>query len=292
MDERFTVTGVGEALWDMLPEGARFGGAVTNVMCHAAMLGVRASLVSRVGIDSLGEEALRALQTCGADTTYMQRDPDRPTGTVQVQLDAGGQPRYEIKEGVAWDAIAWEDRLKTLAADADAVCFGTLAQRAEPSRATVRRFVEEARPDALRVFDVNLRQHYYDAETVRESLRLTNVVKLNDEELPVVAGMCGLEGSERNALEGLREQYNLRLAILTRGAAGALLLADGEEVDHPGFPITVKDAIGAGDAFTATVIVGLLRGYSLDAIAEHACRVGAYVCTQAGATPPLPSELR
>ena len=288
----FAIVGLGEVLWDLFPEGAQFGGAPANFACHAAMLGADAYMVSRVGDDELGERALAALRAHGVETRYVGRDREHATGTVPVELDDAGRPRFEIADDVAWDHVAWSDELEGLARRADAACFGTLAQRGETSRATIRRFLEAAGPECLRILDVNLRRPFVDAQVVLDSLRLANVVKLNDDELPVVAEMCGLAGSARDALEGLRERYGLRLVALTSGAEGATLLGREGFAECAGTPVAVKDTVGAGDAFTAAMALGWVRGRDLDEICRHSCRVAAFVCTQAGGTPELPGELR
>jgi len=287
-----TILGLGEVLWDLFPDGAQFGGAPANFACHAAMLGAEAFVVSQVGEDELGDRAISALQERGVETRHVGRSRDHPTGTVKVTLDGAGHPRFEITENAAWDHIAWTDELAALAGRADAIGFGTLAQRAETSRTTIRRFLESAGPNCLRIFDVNLRRPFFDREVVLDSLSLAEAVKLNDEELPMVASMCDLNGSTEDMLKGLRDRYSLRLVALTRGAEGAILLAGDEIVECAGIPVAVKDTVGAGDAFTAAMALGWLRGHGLDAIGRHACRVAAYVCTQAGGTPELPTELR
>jgi fructokinase len=292
MNEPFTVVGLGEVLWDVFPDGPRFGGAPANFACHAAMLGAGAFMVSRVGKDELGDRAIAALRGHGVNADHVAAGPDFPTGFVRVELDAAGKPIFEITEGVAWDHIPWSDQLGNLAARADAVCFGTLCQRGETSRRTIRRFVEATRPECLRIFDVNLRQHHYNATVVLESLGLAGAVKLNDEELPVVSAICGLEGTEREILEALRDRFNLRLAALTRGPKGAKLLTRSANADCLGFPVEVKDTVGAGDAFTAAMAMGWLRGRNLDTIVRHACGVASFVCSQPGATPAIPAELR
>jgi fructokinase len=292
MRERFTVVGLGEVLWDMLPDGAQFGGAPANFACHAAMLGAEAFVVSRVGDDELGERAIAALRRDGVETRYVGRSREYPTGTVQVELDETGSPRFAIAEAVAWDRIAWSDDLEGLARRADAVCFGTLAQRGEMSRRTIRRLLASTGPDCLRILDVNLRPPFDDRRVVLDSLLLADALKLNEEELPVVASLCGLSGTGPEALEELRDRYGLRLVALTRGARGARLVGRDRTADCAGEPVGVKDTVGAGDAFTAAMALGWLRGHDLDAVCRHACRVAEFVCTQAGATPPLPKDLR
>src|SRR5262245_276043 len=224
MDRPFTIVGLGEMLWDVFPDGPRFGGAPANFACHAAMLGANSFVVSQVGADALGHQAVAALGGYGVNTEQVARSPDRPTGTVQVALDSAGKPRFTISENVAWDAIPWLASLAGLAARTDAVCFGTLAQRQATSRQTIRQFLEATRPDCLRIFDVNLRPPFVDPSTILDSLRLARAVKLNDDELPVVAALAGMSGSEIDMMRQLRERYDLQLVALTRGARGAALL--------------------------------------------------------------------
>ena len=287
-----TIVGLGEVLWDLFPDGPRFGGAPANFACHAAMLGAEAAVVSRVGEDDLGERAAAALRQHGVETAFVGRDRHHATGAVRVQLDPEGRPQYEITEDVAWDHIAWTDDLEDLARRADAACFGTLAQRSEASRATIRRFLRGMRPGGLRILDVNLRPPFVDGRVVLDSLGLADAAKLSDEELPEVAAMCGLSGTAPDLMRGLRERYGLRLVAVTRGAEGAMLFGDEGFVECPGVTAVVKDTVGAGDAFTAAMVVGWLRGADLESIGRHACRVAAFVCTQPGATPELPGELK
>ena len=288
----FTIVGLGEVLWDLLPDGPQFGGAPANFVCHAAMLGGDASVVSRVGDDELGQGALAALRRHGVETRHLARSRDRATGTVRVELDDAGRPRLEISEDVAWDHIPCSEELDGLARLADAVCFRTLAQRSETPRRTIRRFLETTRPDCLRIFDVKLRQPVFDDQVVHDSLRLADAVKLNEEELPVVTSICNLAGSAPEVLVGLRQRYGLRLVALTRGAEGAMLLGAEGIAGCAATPVVVRDTVGAGDAFTAATAMGWLRGLGLDAICRDACRVAGFVCTQSGGTPDLPETLR
>lgn len=279
---------VGEVLWDVFPDGPRFGGAPANVACHVVGLGGRAEMVSAVGGDELGRRAIARLATRGVGTAHVQRHAARPTGTVTVSLDDAGRASYSFAADPAWGAIAWADGLDRLAADA--VCFGTLAQHGV-SRETIRRLVAATPPAALRVLDVNLRPPFVTDGVVLESLRLANVVKLSDDELPAVAETCCLSGTDAEVLGALAGRFDLRAVALSRGAAGAALLQDGEWHDRAGEAVDVIDTVGAGDAFTAALTVGLLRGDSAAATLRRACRVAAFVCTQAGATPPLPEEV-
>lgn len=280
-------------LWDVFPDGEHFGGAPANVAVHAAGVGAAAGMISAVGRDARGDEALRRLAAFGVDCSAVARLEGHPTGVVRVRIDAAGLPSYDIARGSAWDFIPWTAPVERAAQRADAICFGTLAQRLPESRATIRRAVAATREAAWRLFDVNLRQAYYDAEVVTSSLDLANAVKLNEEELPVVARLCGLETV--TPVEQLRElcgRFGLRLAALTRGACGSLLVSAQGVWEAPAPRTEIVDTVGAGDAFTAALLVGILAGRSLDDVNAHANAVAAYVCSQAGATPPIPDALR
>jgi|688.fasta_scaffold16703_2 fructokinase len=286
------VVGLGETLWDVFPDGAVWGGAPANVACHAAGLGAESFMVSSVGCDELGERGIAALESHGIDCRHVQRDPRHPTGTVTVSLGPAGDASYVFASDTAWDHLAWEPSLGDLAARASAVCFGTLGQRAEESRRMIRRFLTAA-GKAVRVFDVNLRQAFYSPELIRESLDLANVLKLNDDELPVVAAACGVSADDPVAVvRELAERHGLRLVALTRGAAGSLLVADGVVSTRPAEARTIVDTVGAGDAFTAAVVMGLLGGRPLETMHDHAARLAAFVCGHRGATPQIPAELR
>lgn len=290
MSDRFRVAGLGEMLWDVFPTGPVFGGAPANVACHAAALGAESVMVSCVGNDELGDRAVAALAERQVDTSVVARLAEYPTGTVQVQLSEGGHPSYEITREVAWDYIPWSAEVQSVAGRVDAVCFGSLAQRNEASRETIRRFLRATRPDCLRVFDVNLRQDFYDDEILRESLRLANVVKLNDEETPIVVTACCGESSG-DPIERLFEEFDLRMVALTLGSKGAILAAGKQRHEEPARETKIADTVGAGDSFTAAMILGMLAGRSLESIAAHASAVAAYVCSQPGATPVLPDSL-
>jgi fructokinase len=292
MKDRSLIVGLGEVLWDVFPDEARFGGAPANFASHAAMLGAEAYIVSQVGDDELGRKAIAALAQHGVITDFVATSRKHPTGTVQVDLDSAGHPRYTIACDVAWDFIGWSEQLESLAARADAVCFGTLAQRSETSRATIRRFAAATQRDCLRLFDVNLRQNFYSDDIVRTSFEIANGVKLNDEELEKISAICGLRGNEREQLTQLLERYNLDLVALTKGAGGATLFDARSFAECASEKVTVKDTVGAGDAFAAAVALGWLRRANLGEICQHACRVAAFVCSQAGAVPSLPEERR
>lgn len=285
------VVGLGEILWDIFPDSRQLGGAPANMACHARMLKADAFLVSCVGQDTLGEEACERLDEIGLNRKYLAISDEYPTGTVDVKLDEQGKPDYTIHENVAWDHIPWSPELEELASQADAVCFGSLVQRGEVSRQTVRKFLGATRSDCLRVFDINLRQSYYSREIISRSLEESNVLKLNDDELLVLAKMFKLFGTAEEMLLQLVNGFELKLVVLTCGEHGSQMVASGQKVECEGFNVKIADTVGAGDAFTAAMIMGLLRGVPLERINTFACRVGAFVCSQSGAIPDLPANI-
>ncbi len=284
----FRIAGFGEVLWDLLPTGKQLGGAPANFAYFCRVLGADAHVISAVGADDLGHELLRRLATLDLDAQHVQVCTDRPTGTVDVKLDAHGVPSYLIHQDVAWDALRLSGELAALAPKLDAICFGTLSQRSAQNRLVLDQLLNKTRPDCLRIFDVNLRQHYYDAQTVRSLLGRCNVLKLNDQELPVMADLVGIDAADDAAkLDEITRRFPLRLAALTRGARGSRLQAGGEASDDPGRPVTVVDTVGAGDAFTASIVMDLLRGSALPRMHQRAARLAEYVCGQPGATPSV-----
>jgi len=284
---RFTVVGLGELLWDILPGSRALGGAPANFAYHAAALGDEGVVASRVGRDELGREAVERLRGLGLATDFVQEDALRPTGTVHVRLDGRGVPDFTISPDAAWDSIEWNDRLAGLASRADAVCFGTLAQRSARTRETIRRFLSSLRAGALAVFDANLRQSYWSAEVLRESLGLSTVAKFSDGETGPVARTLGFGALDEEAFaRRLLDRYELELVCITRGERGCLLVSAGETVSHEGFRVNVADTVGAGDAFAAALAHHLLRGSTLETAAEAANRLGAWVASRPGATPP------
>jgi fructokinase len=287
------VIGLGELLWDVLPSGPRMGGAPANFACHAQALGAAGAIVSSVGADDLGARLLETLTALGVASAGISRDEDAPTGTVAVELGADGQPCFTIQDGVAWDRLGVHAPALRMMAAASAVCFGTLGQRAAASRRSIRELLRATRPAALRVFDANLRQHFYSREIVHESLVLANVLKISDIELPVVANLLDLRGSGvRGQLAGLLDRYHLRMIAYTRGAHGSVLWDGTKWYEHPGLPAAVRDTIGAGDSFTAAATLGLLQGWPLEEVSAAANAVAAHVCSCEGAIPPMPEELR
>ena len=268
------------------------GGAPANFSYHASALGAEALLISRVGSDVLGREALDRFKNLGLPVAGIEVDQTLPTGTVHVEVAADGQPRYEISENVAWDALRGETADWKATGQAHGICFGSLAQRSEPSRSTIRALVANSPGNALRIFDVNLRQRYFSKQIVEDSLNLANVLKVNETELPQLAEMLGLAGDPRTQISRLADRYNLRTVAYTRGGGGSLLFKDGAWSDHPGIRAHVVDTVGAGDSFTAALAFGLMAGWDLDRVNDSSNRLAAYVCACPGGMPPLPEKLR
>ncbi len=290
--DRQLLIGLGELLWDVLPGGEQLGGAPANFSYHAAALGAVGLPVSTVGMDERGERALRELEAKGLSTAAITVTDRYPTGYVEATLDDRGVATYPFPDDVAWDHLEINDTARAAATTAAAVCFGTLCQRSADSRRVIDDFLRHLPPSAVKVFDVNLRQHFYSPEIVRTSLERADIVKLNDDELPVLAGFLQLTGDASNQLGQLRQRFGLRLAILTRGGQGSLLVSASEISDHPGIAVSLVDTIGAGDSFTAMVTVGMLLGLPLTEINDRANRLAAWVCGRPGAMPAIPAEFR
>ena len=286
--ERFKIVGLGELLWDLLPAGKQLGGAPANFAYITTLLGDEGIAASCVGSDDLGDEAIRRLTQLGVSTTFIQRDTNHPTGKVNVKVDSTGQPSFEICAPVAWDFLGWTGQWQKLAEQADAVCFGSLAQRSAVSRSTICCFLDATRAQAVRVFDVNLRQNFYTKEILSNSIECARIAKLNHDEVPRVMQLLGFEpGDDESSAQRLLSLYNLELVCVTRGKAGSLLVRKDACCQHPGFPVKVADTIGAGDAFTAALVHQFLRGASLDHMNAVANRIGAWVASEAGAMPVL-----
>ena len=288
------VVGMGEALWDVLPDGKKIGGAPANFAFHAGQAGMDSRVVSAVGNDALGEEALATLEGKGLNIEAVAR-VDFPTGVVNVSLGEQGIPQYDICEGVAWDNIPFTPALANLASQAQAVCWGSLAQRNEVSRKTIFSFLD-AMPsdeDRLKVFDINLRQQFYTLEIIEASCRRANVLKINDEELVLVSEMLRLgAGSPEVLCRSLMERYGLSILVLTCGANGSYVFTPVETSYRVTPKVQVADTVGAGDSFTATLVGELLRKTPVGVAHEHAVQVAAYVCTQQGAMAEWPDSLR
>ena len=288
------VVGMGEALWDVLPDGKKIGGAPANFAFHAGQAGMDSRVVSAVGTDALGEEALATLEGKGLNIDAVAR-VDFPTGVVNVSLGEQGIPQYDICEGVAWDNIPFTPALANLASQAQAVCWGSLAQRNEVSRKTIFSFLDAMPSDeaCLKVFDINLRQQFYTLEIIEASCRRANVLKINDEELVLVSELLRLgAGSPEVLCRSLMERYGLRILVLTCGANGSYVFTPVETSYRVTPKVQVADTVGAGDSFTATLVGELLRNTPIGVAHEHAVEVAAYVCTQQGAMAEWPDSLR
>lgn len=282
----FTIVGLGELLWDCLPEGKKLGGAPANFAYHANLLGNRGIVATRIGADALGNDAISILENAGLDVSYIQRDNEHPTGTVDVTVDSKGHANYAFASHVAWDHMELSPQWLALAQTADAVCFGSLAQRSSISKNTVLAFLEAVPPTTLRVFDVNLRQNFYNRDTLESSLHYCDILKLNEQELPILAELLNIPWhNEKDALERIRGRYKLQMMCYTRSSKGCYFVTATECCDHPGYSVQVADTIGAGDAFTASVVHHYLLKKPLGEIAELASRRGAWIATQAGAMP-------
>ena len=284
------IVGLGEALYDLLPAGSALGGAPLNAAVQSHQLGNNAVVTSRIGRDALGQALLDDLAKRGMNTAFIQSDPDAPTGTVDVFL-RDGEPEYDIISGVAWDRLAWDESLAGLVKRCDAVCFGTLGQRLEPARSTIQQFVTTA-SQAVRLFDLNLRQDYFSATVLEASCRAASIVKMNEAELAVVAPLLRLGQAEE--IQQLIEHFDLDLFVLTRGKLGtALHSSNSVVVGQPAqfAPEPDADSVGAGDACSAAILHGAVRRWPLQKMANLANRLGAFVASRKGATPELPAEL-
>ena len=286
------VVGMGEALWDILPEGKKIGGAPANFAYHVSQFGLPSCVVSAVGDDHLGKEILDNFTSKGLNQLISV--VPYPTGTVQVELDEAGIPIYDIKENVAWDNIPFNEALEGLAKETKAVCFGSLAQRNVVSRETINKFLD-AMPkneDSLVVFDVNLRQGFYNKDILCNSMERCNILKINDEELVTVSRMFGYPGIDlQDKCWILLGKYNLKMLILTCGVNGSYVFTPGKVSFQPTPKVDVADTVGAGDSFTAAFIASLLKGKSVEEAHSIAVRTSAFVCTKKGAMPVLPSDL-
>lgn len=293
--------GIGEALFDLLPDRQVLGGAPLNVAVHtqqlAAPLGGRGVVVSRIGQDELGERVVEELRRRGMSNEYLQTDPDRETSRVYVNVDSQGQPDYEIVQNVAWDWLQYDPDLEDLARRCEAVCFGTIAQRHSQSRHTIYRFLDACGDRAIRMLDVNLRQNYFDQNVLRRSCELASVVKLNDEEVEPVTRLLAIGGatdSVDNRIHSLIRMFGLKLVVLTRGPDGTVLYGPTEKHDAPPVhekPVAGADAVGAGDACAAAVLLGLVLRWPMDRTVRLANHAGAYVASRPGATPVLPESI-
>ena len=291
MDKRYVV-GLGEVLWDILPEGKKLGGAPANFAYHAGQfLGMDNTIaVSALGSDKLADETIEALNE--HQLNYMLPRVPYPTGTVQVQLDEQGVPTYDIKENVAWDNIPFDDDIAEIARNCRAVCFGSLAQRNVVSRETIQKFLDATPADCLKIFDINLRQQFYTQEILRESFQRCNILKINDEELVLIGRMFGYPGLDiENKCWLILGKYNLDMLVLTCGTNGSYVFTPGHVSFQETPKVKVADTVGAGDSFTGSFVGSILNGKSVPEAHRTAVQVSAYVCTQNGAMPTYPEEL-
>jgi len=285
------IIGLGEALWDMLPEGKKLGGAPANFAYHAGQFGLDTVAISALGEDKLADETIEALEQNGLK--YLMPRVPYATGTVQVTLSGNGIPSYEIKENVAWDNIPFNDEIKEAAKNCRAVCFGSLAQRNVVSRETIQKFLDATPEDCIKICDINLRQQFFSKEILEESFKRCNILKINDEELVVVTRMFGYqELDDAKICEKMVTEYNLQMLVLTCGTNGShVFTADGKHSFQPTPKVEVADTVGAGDSFTGSFCAAILNGKPVEEAHRIAVEVSAYVCTQNGAMPKYPAEL-
>ncbi len=286
--KKYTVVGMGEVLWDLLPDGKILGGAPVNFAYHATQLGAIGVAISAVGDDELGREIMdtvdeKRIQNCIAINKY-------PTSTVGVTLKAG-KPEYTIYENVAWDFIELLPEAIQVLKESDAICFGTLAQRSWNSREAIQLALKLVPQNCLKVYDINLRQKYYSKELIQESLSLANIFKINDDEVEIFKELFGLEGTETEVCQKIKETYSLDYLALTKGETGSYLFGNEEVSFEPTPIVTVEDTVGAGDSFTSAMVMGILNKRPLKEIHQKAVEISAFVCTQKGATPTMPLEL-
>jgi len=289
----FKIIGLGEILWDVLPEGKKLGGAPANFAYYVSKLGQIGIVASRVGNDSLGKEILESMEKLNLNKKYIQIDSNYPTGTVSVELDNNGQPDYIIHKNVAWDYLDFSKSWKQLAKEADVICFGTLAQRSYKSKNTIFDFLKSARPEVIKLLDINIRQNFYSIEVIEESIKLSNILKLNTDELKIIRNLFTYSNNKNEidlCLE-LINDFKLDLLCLTKGGNGSLVLNNKEYYEHQGYKVSVEDTIGAGDAFTAAMIVQYIKGKTLKEISDFANRLGSWVSSQSGPTPEVQPEL-
>jgi fructokinase len=289
--EKPVIIGLGEILWDMLPGGKVLGGAPANFAYHCRQLGAESYVVSAVGKDDLGCEILELMEELHLPQEHIHIQERYPTGTVSVRLDGAGHPTYNIHTNVAWDHIPLGEGSTDVFEVADAVCFGSLAQRSPLSRKSILAYLKASSPECLRVFDINLRQKYYNREILESSLNEADVLKLNDDELEVLSSMFSLKGEKDDLLESLLQEFGLTIVALTKGSEGSVLLTGTERSEYRSEPVESLDTVGAGDSFTAAMVMGFLRGLALKDLHRIASDIASYVCTRKGATPELPVSL-
>lgn len=285
------VVGLGEVLWDMLPEGRKIGGAPVNFAYHAGQFGIDTMAVSAIGNDKLGEDTIAEMN--GKHLNHIFPSVPYPTGSVQVKLDEKGVPAYDIKENVAWDNIPFTNEIESVARSCRAVCFGSLAQRNAVSRNTIRKFIESTPSGCIRIFDINLRQNFYTSNVIRDSLEHCNILKINDEEIMLVSRMFNYDSSNiENVCRTIMEDFSLEMVILTCGTKGSYIFTKDGVSFMPTPKVNVADTVGAGDSFTGSFCAAILRGLPVAEAHKKAVEVSAYVCTQNGAMPEIPESMK
>lgn len=284
------IVGLGEALWDCLPDGSKLGGAPANFAYHASQFGNDAYAISAIGNDALGDQTLKEFDE--KHLKYVMPRVDYPTGTVQVELDEEGIPTYDIKQNVAWDNIPFTPEIENVAKHCGCVCFGSLAQRNKISRDTIHRFLDTTPMSCLKIFDINLRQNFYTKEIIQESLKACDILKINDEELITIGRLFGYPGLDiENKCYLILGKYNLKMLVLTCGTNGSYVFAPGVKSYQPTPKVEVDDTVGAGDSFTGSFASAILAGMPIKEAHKLAVEVSAFVCTQPGAMPKLPESL-
>lgn len=285
------VVGLGEVLWDMLPEGRKIGGAPVNFAYHAGQFGIDTMAVSAIGNDKLGEDTIAEMN--GKHLNHIFPSVPYLTGSVQVSLDEKGVPAYDIKENVAWDNIPFTNEIESVARNCRAVCFGSLAQRNAVSRNTIRKFIESTPSGCIRIFDINLRQNFYTSNVIRDSLEHCNILKINDEEIMLVSRMFNYDSSNiENVCRTIMEDFSLEMVILTCGTKGSYIFTKDGVSFMPTPKVNVADTVGAGDSFTGSFCAAILRGLPVAEAHKKAVEVSAYVCTQNGAMPEIPESMK
>ena len=294
-----TIVGLGEILWDIFPDSAKFGGAPANFACSAAGLKsipAEVCMLSAVGNDALGQQAIQSLLGHNVCTDAIQQNA-KATGQVNVTIDQHGSASYEFAADTAWDNLKWSDDFASLAANADAVCWGTLGQRSKHSQKVIQQFVSSTNPECLRVLDINLRSPFWNESLLKESLPMANILKCNEEELVVLSKIFDMSGDDHSILLQIQKRFGMKLVALTRGSRDSILVHETgatrqtETSQLPSIPTEVVDTVGAGDCFTAAIVLGMLGNMKLTDLHRWACQASAYVCSQAGATPRIPLHL-
>lgn len=284
------IVGLGEALWDCLPDGSKLGGAPANFAYHASQFGNEAYAISAIGNDALGDQTLKEFDE--KHLKYVMPRVDYPTGTVQVELDEEGIPTYDIKQNVAWDNIPFTPEIENVAKHCGCVCFGSLAQRNKISRDTIHRFIDTTPMSCLKIFDINLRQNFYTKEIIQDSFKACDILKINDEELVTIGRLFGYPGLDiENKCYLILGKYNLKMLVLTCGTNGSYVFAPGVKSYQPTPKVEVDDTVGAGDSFTGSFASAILAGMPIKDAHKLAVEVSAFVCTQPGAMPKLPESL-